>query len=555
MQSPERKENSPLPLIGQLSSSSDFLRGVSSSSEFSRRTSTESCTDFLTELEWEASLAGVCGEASGCNQEKRHRSANTTLSNLRSLHLDRNAGSPVFGEEEHQEYEDETVPVSESAHPPISLSGVTAESVFASTEVLELNLPNSQPADANSKYLRCLLPHVLIFTQRPFNFLEGAIEHNKRALVKQAISVVFHSAVPLDILLHRRFVAALVLLLGALQAFFAVNSCIQKLTPVEGKAFRFSPLELKSGAADIHHPNVEGFGVFIENQAGCLSQVRAVSSYIEGKHHVALFDAPVQLAGFSVTTGGPSEHDPVRFTISMWTEHEEWEAVAHQHNWITFSGERRPGAAVQLPTFRGEATLYDLRAMRDWPWIVGRVGGYIPIGVGLAVLGASGLPVRAAVGPVRAVGRPALYAGWTVGGLAMLAAGVSDAVLGHREGAAMWLVYGTVFLAGTAALCRREQSLIPILLYFGVSLLVADVVCHGAVVGRGAADVTVSASHGLLAGCMLLGWVLLWLKSRVQHRAVTRVLATDKAAYLEAWRELCSHAGGLSASSSPPRQL
>eukprot|EP00286_Rhodomonas_abbreviata_P020362 CAMPEP_0181306638 /NCGR_PEP_ID=MMETSP1101-20121128/10415_1 /TAXON_ID=46948 /ORGANISM="Rhodomonas abbreviata, Strain Caron Lab Isolate" /LENGTH=829 /DNA_ID=CAMNT_0023412725 /DNA_START=205 /DNA_END=2692 /DNA_ORIENTATION=+ len=520
MQSLVAAEESP---VLELSSTFSEVLGTASS---------EHCTDFLTELEWEASLA------EGCNQEEQSRSVNATHLHFPSLQEEGNSGVPALGDAQH-ERGDITVPVSVSARPPVVLTGAA---VFTSAAVLEPHASMSLPAISISKYLWSLVPHVLIFTQRPFNFLERSIEREKRKLVEQTISVVFHSSVPLDILLHRRFVAVIVLLIAALQGFFAVDSCIQKLSGVEGKAFRFSPLELKSGATDIDQPNIAGFGLFTANlgtNKGCLSHIRPASSYTEGKHLVALFDTPVPLDGFSLTTSGPPANDPVRFTVSVQREDGRWEEVAFQQNLVTFSGERRPGAAVELPECRGEATLFDLRAARDLPWFVGRVVGGISICLGLAVLGGSGLPL---VG-VRVVGRRGLYGCWAAGGLAMVVAGVLYALLGKRQEAVMWLVYGGVFLTGTAAVFRRERSLIPILLCFGVGILVADALCHGVVVGRGAADVAVPACHAVLACFMLLGWLVLWLKSLVQHREVTKVLAADKAAYLDAWRELCSQAG------------
>lgn len=156
-----------------------------------------------------------------------------------------------------------------------------------------------------------LVPHVLMFTQRPYDFLEQKIESYKRKLVKQSLGVVFHSSSPLDILLHRRFVALIFLLIAAVQLFFTIHAVMQTVNPVVGTAFRFTPLELRSGSTDPSHPQIAGFSVFA-NEGGCLTAVEPETCYTEDKHHYCRFQSETRLDAFAVITGGPIEHDPVR---------------------------------------------------------------------------------------------------------------------------------------------------------------------------------------------------------------------------------------------------
>lgn len=335
--------------------------------ELVRRASSASCESEITDLEWQTALNDITDlEWQTALNDGSFRSAKESLSPAANPRLpfrlqraERNPGSPEDAQQQHDS--------SALARPPVVFA--EADTVFASPEGCQPYLAPPTPTAAPepvSANVMSLVPHVLMFTQRPYDFLEQKIESYKRKLVKQSLGVVFHSSSPLDILLHRRFVALIFLLIAAVQLFFTIHAVMQTVNPVVGTAFRFTPLELRSGSTDPSHPQIAGFSVFA-NEGGCLTAVEPETCYTEDKHHYCRFQSETRLDAFAVITGGPIEHDPVRFELSRQSEDGDWDVVSYQQNWIAFSGAKRPGRPVDLPDFRGDAHMFDLRVTQNIP--------------------------------------------------------------------------------------------------------------------------------------------------------------------------------------------
>lgn len=151
-----------------------------------------------------------------------------------------------------------------------------------------------------------------MFTQRPFDFLQRKIDYNKRKLVKATLSVTFHSSSPLSILLHRPAIAVCFLLVATLQFYFAISDIVERGDrTITGRAFRFTPVQLKSGTTDIAQPHIQNF-VVAQEVGSCLNELLPDHTYVEGKHFVAEFEEDTRMDGFLMITGGPVDSDPVR---------------------------------------------------------------------------------------------------------------------------------------------------------------------------------------------------------------------------------------------------
>lgn len=209
-----------------------------------------------------------------------------------------------------------------------------------------------------------LLPHVLLFTQRPYDFLERRVEEHREQLAKQSVTVVFHSPHPLCILLHRKRVAFLLLLLASLHLAFALLAFSRQQRPIRSRAFRFTALELRSGAEDVAAPSIAAFRVLLQHRR-CLRPAPLQRSLADGAHLYALFDSETRLDGFSIVMSlAPPDLDPARFEVSFEDADGAWHAVAFHRSVVGYSGQREAGRRVELPEERGEVVTYDLRAAR-----------------------------------------------------------------------------------------------------------------------------------------------------------------------------------------------